>query len=322
MAAPRVFISSTWYDLKYIRENLDYFVSSLGYDPVLSEQGGVYYDPDLDVQDACLADVPSCQMLVLIIGGRYGTQYRDMQKSVTNAEYDRAVQARIPVFALVEQSVHEEYNVYIANKDNPDVDENSITYPSVADTRIFEFVTKVQTQAANNALIPFSDFGAIRDYLQQQWASMLYRFLTSENEAKRVGDSLSSLAQATEKINFLMEQLVDSVGTHIAKLNVEFYDHMLAYGVVRDLSFWRMRPSPSDILKHDSIEDLCDGQIEVISYSGHDLDDSSITGGGPPYHLNARKLEVMSNEYAQLRKELIERLQEEDRTVEQFLSEA
>lgn len=319
MAAPRVFISSTWYDLKYIRENLDYFVSSLGYDPVLSEQGGVYYDPDLDVQDACLADVPSCQMLVLIIGGRYGTQYRDTQKSVTNAEYNRAVQAMIPVFALVEQSVHEEYNVYIANKDNPNVDENSIAYPSVDDSRIFEFITEVQTQAVNNALIPFSDFGAIRDYLQQQWASMLYRFLTSENEAKRVGDSLTSLAEATEKINFLMAQLVGSIGTDIAKLNVEFYDRMLAYGVVRDLTYWHIRSSPRDILEHDSLEDLCEGQIQVRD---DPEDGSSITIGGPPYRISRLRFEEIADEYRQLREELIERLQEEDRTVEQFLSEA
>ena len=321
MAAPRVFISSTWYDLKYIRETLDYFVSSLGYDPVLSEQGGVYYDPDLDVQDACLADVPSCQMLVLIIGGRYGTQYQDTQKSVTNAEYDRAVQARIPVFALVEQSVHEEYHVYIANKDNPNVDENSITYPSVDDTRIFEFITEVQTQAGNNALIPFSDFGAIRDYLQQQWASMLYRFLTSENEAKRVGDSLSSLAQATEKINFLMEQLVGSVGTDIAKLNVEFYDRLLAYEVIRSITFWGLCPSPRDILEHDSLEDLCDGQIQVEVDPEHE-GKRSITGGGPPYRISRKRFEEIVDEYGQLHEELTGRLREEDLTIEQFLSEA
>ncbi len=321
MAAPRVFISSTWYDLKYIRENLDHFVSSLGYEPVLSERGGVYYDPDLDVQDACLADVPSCQMFVLIIGGRYGTQYRDTQKSVTNAEYSTAVDTKIPIFALVEQSVYEEHKVYIANKDNPEAPGNKIAYPSVDDTRIFEFVSEVQSQVINNALVPFSDFEDIRDYLQQQWASILYRFLTSESEAKRVGQSLSSLTQATEKINFLMIQLVGSIGTDVAKLNVEFYDRMLAYEVIRDITYWGLRPSPRDILEHDSLDDLCDGQIEVEVYPGHE-DESSISGGGPPYELSARRFEAIVNDYAQLREELAGRLQEEDLTVEAFLSQA
>jgi Domain of unknown function (DUF4062) len=36
MATSHVFISSTWYDPKYIRENLRYFVKTLGYEPVLN----------------------------------------------------------------------------------------------------------------------------------------------------------------------------------------------------------------------------------------------------------------------------------------------
>jgi len=67
MPAPRVFISSTWYDLRYIRENLKYFITSLGYDPILSEEGDVFYDPSKHVQDAGLAEVPSCQIFVSII---------------------------------------------------------------------------------------------------------------------------------------------------------------------------------------------------------------------------------------------------------------
>ena len=45
MAIPRVFISSTCYDLKYIRENLRFFIKTIGYDPILSEEGGIFYDP-------------------------------------------------------------------------------------------------------------------------------------------------------------------------------------------------------------------------------------------------------------------------------------
>lgn len=67
MPTPRIFVSSTCYDLKYIRENLKFFIRNLGYEPILSEEGNVFYDPSLHVQDACLAEVPSCQVLLLII---------------------------------------------------------------------------------------------------------------------------------------------------------------------------------------------------------------------------------------------------------------
>jgi hypothetical protein len=69
VANPRVFISSTCYDLRYIRENLKYFVRTLGYDPVLSEEGSIFYDPKTHVQDALLLEIPNCQLFVLIIGG-------------------------------------------------------------------------------------------------------------------------------------------------------------------------------------------------------------------------------------------------------------
>ncbi|MDP1845332.1 MAG: DUF4062 domain-containing protein, partial [Candidatus Moranbacteria bacterium] len=54
MPPPRVFVSSTCYDLKYIRENLRYFIERMGYEPVLSEEGDVFYDPAMHTHDSCL----------------------------------------------------------------------------------------------------------------------------------------------------------------------------------------------------------------------------------------------------------------------------
>src|ERR1700688_2704352 len=105
MPAPRIFISSTCYDLRHIRENLKFFVRALGYEPILSEEGAIFYDPHMHAQEACITEVPSCQVLVLIIGGRYGSIFRNSSSSVTNEEYKSAVKARIPIFALVERGV-------------------------------------------------------------------------------------------------------------------------------------------------------------------------------------------------------------------------
>ena len=41
MARPRVFISSTFYGLKQVRSDLEIFIKSIGYDPVLHERGAV-----------------------------------------------------------------------------------------------------------------------------------------------------------------------------------------------------------------------------------------------------------------------------------------
>jgi hypothetical protein len=36
MAKPRVFVSSTYYDLKHLRSAIEAFIDSLGYEPILS----------------------------------------------------------------------------------------------------------------------------------------------------------------------------------------------------------------------------------------------------------------------------------------------
>jgi len=41
MAKPRVFISSTCHGLNDIRDNLEKFIDSMGYEPVRSDKGNV-----------------------------------------------------------------------------------------------------------------------------------------------------------------------------------------------------------------------------------------------------------------------------------------
>jgi hypothetical protein len=47
MAIPRVFLSSTCYDLATVRDSLGNFIESIGFEPCLSDRGDVFYHPDL-----------------------------------------------------------------------------------------------------------------------------------------------------------------------------------------------------------------------------------------------------------------------------------
>jgi hypothetical protein len=317
MPAPRVFVSSTCYDLRYIRENLKFFIRTLGYDPVLSEEGAVFYDPALHVVDACLADVPSCQLFVLVVGGRMGAAFKDSGRSITNVEYLEAIKAKIPIFALVERPVFEQYRLFQSNRLNKAIDVKKITYPNVDSTKIFDFIDEVQNQSTNNALVPFSDFEELQSYLRQQWASLLFRFLLTDGEAKRTGELVASLAAATENVEFLTRQLVRSVGDPIARTSVEFYDYLIGFEVIRDLSYWRLTPSPKAILQHSDLDSFCNGQIEVED--GEEYGSYTITHGGPPYKLGASKYEADRKMYDKVRSELLKRLKEKGLSLEQFL---
>ncbi len=322
MAIPRVFISSTCYDLKYIRENLKYFIKTLGYEPVLSEEGAVYYDPQRDTQDSCLAELPSCQLFVLIIGGRFGETYKDTGTSITNTEYREAVKLKIPVFALVDSSAHSDYSVYQTNKANPDIDEAKIIYPAVDSTKIFDFIEEVRTNSVNNALNPFSDFSDIESYLRQQWAGMMFSFLTRQNEDMRVADTLSALTQMSGKIEFLSNQILKSVGTAEAKLMSELYDLMVGSRLPGNIRFLDLKPTPKDILRNKNLTDcLASLDIEVKFITSSDFGiRKRVEDEQFKYEINRIYYDSLANEYHKLRKEMMKVLTKHKISLENFLS--
>lgn len=72
MAKPRVFISSTYYDLKHVRASLEVFVEGLGFEPILAEHGSIPYDPSQPLDESCYREAQSSDILVLIVGGDMG----------------------------------------------------------------------------------------------------------------------------------------------------------------------------------------------------------------------------------------------------------
>ena len=68
MAKPKVFVSSTYYDLRHIRAVLEAFIKQFGYDPVLFEKGAIPFQHDKTLEDNCLNEIEACDMLILIRG--------------------------------------------------------------------------------------------------------------------------------------------------------------------------------------------------------------------------------------------------------------
>lgn len=298
MAIPKVFISSTCYDLKYIRENLKYFISNLGYEAILSEDGDVFYNPSIHTHDSCLAEVSNCQIFVLIIGGRYGGSYRTEEKSITNKEYEEAIKLKIPVFTLVEQGVLAEHFVYQKNRENPSL--KDMIYPSVDNVKIFEFIDEVRKNDTNNAIVPFADFNNIEEYLKKQWAGMMCNFLTNTIETKKVEELFSEIHSATEKIEFYTKQLAMNTGDGITSVLIKCYESMIENKAVQNLNLWGIKVTPYKIIHNQTLDDICSGEIEVEEEDG-----DRITGGGPPYKCTKRCKLRMEEHYKNIHDEII-----------------
>lgn len=141
VSAPCVMVSSTYYDLRQVRTDLEEFLSrNLGYQPLLSEFPSFPVDPDKTTIENCRIRVEqNADILVLVIGGRYGSLDSPSNKSVTNLEYLTARAKGIPIYAFVEKRIVAVLPLWEAN---PNSDFSKV----VDNPRLFEFVKDVRTK--------------------------------------------------------------------------------------------------------------------------------------------------------------------------------
>src|SRR6185436_13741487 len=132
MAKPRVFISSTFYDLRQVREDLERTIRELGYEPVRNETGSIPYSKDDRLESSAYREVELCDIIVAIVGGRFGSESNDQPGySISQTELKRALDRGVQVFIFIERSVLAEFSTYQLNKANKDTH-----YRFVDDVRI------------------------------------------------------------------------------------------------------------------------------------------------------------------------------------------
>ncbi len=211
MATPRIFLSSTCYDLNEIRDGLYSFIENLGYIPVFSDKNDIFYHPDLHSHESCIKEIENCQIFILIIGGRFGGNYiYDVEKSIVNAEYQTAKKLKIPIFTFVKREVHEDHRLFIRNKkENPEL-YNKIDYPSIekqsTSEKIFDFIDEVRKSNKNNAYFTFEFARDIKEIIKKQFAGMFFDFLWNRkkdienNITVELLTNLNLLGQKTEEI--------------------------------------------------------------------------------------------------------------------------
>lgn len=196
--SPSVFVSSTCFDLAQIRQDLKGFFENLGLTPILSEFGAFPIDPDANAISNCLSNIrANADILVLIIGGRYGST-TSQGKSVTNLEYYEAKAKGIPIYVFVQKSL---INILPVWADNPNADFAS----SVDSPKVFEFVTEVRS-TNKDWVFPFETANDIVSTLRVQFSYLFKisldirtKFLALDGNILDVDLSPAALRLLTEK---------------------------------------------------------------------------------------------------------------------------
>jgi hypothetical protein len=196
MRVPRIFVSSTCYDLRQIREDLKAFIEGLGYEAVLSEYPSFPVHPDKTTIENSMAAVRgNCDVFVLIVGGRYGSVDEATERSITNSEFLEAKAAELPVYAFVLQTVDTLLPAWQANPE--------ISHPAVESTRVFEFIQELK--ASLIWVFSFETAADITDTLRRQLAYLFTegldkrRLLLDDTEIAKLGLRGEALRLAIQK---------------------------------------------------------------------------------------------------------------------------
>jgi hypothetical protein len=220
MARPKIFISSTYYDLKHVRSSLDRFVHSLGFDAILSEKGKIAYYPDRPLDESCYREVDNADIFVLIVGGRYGSEsstdrakphkeFYDRYTSITQREYIKASDRDIPTYILVERSVQAEYETYTKNRDN-----QGVYYAHVDSINVFQLIEYIREQPRNNPTFQFDDYPDIESWLREQWAGLFRELLVRMKDHAQLASlqgQVRQLSQLNQTLKIYLEEVVSQV---------------------------------------------------------------------------------------------------------------
>ena len=226
MAKPRVFISSTYYDLKQTRENLDQFLHSLGYDTVRNEHGDIPYGNKEELEKYCYKEVNNIDILVSIIGGRFGSEAKNSEWSISNEELRTAINSGKQVYIFIEKSVYNEYGTYLLNKEN-----EGTKYKYVDDVKIYQFLEEIHKLTTNNNIKTFDSSSEIQEYLKEQFAGLFQSFLEESAKAKdfSLSKKLEFLAEKFEKLSDKYAQTNDDIEQTLHK--VQFVNHPVVHRV-------------------------------------------------------------------------------------------
>lgn len=214
MAKPRVFISSTYYDLKYIRNDLERFVREQGYEPVMNEKSTITYGSEHKLEEYCYKEIELCDIVVGVIGGRYGSESEVSEGySVSNIELKTAIDKGKQLYIFIEKSVLTEYKIYQINEEN-----TAIKYASVDNSKIFNFIDEIYSLPNNNQVQPFESVTEITYHLREQWAG-LFQSLLSENSRKKELKLIDEINRTSETLKSLVDYLKDENNKNTDAIN-------------------------------------------------------------------------------------------------------
>lgn len=285
MAKPRVFISSTFYDLRQIRADIDQFLRGLGYDAIRNEEGSIPYGKDERLEEYCIQEVRHSDILISIIGGRFGSESKDeasiekyiQKSSISQRELRTAIDNQKQVYIFIDKNVSAEYQTYLLNKGN-----SNVNYKFVDDQRIYSFIEEIKNLGINNNIKDFETSEDITSYLREQFAGLFQRFIDDQRRVKEI-NLIAELERTSKNLNQLVEFISNQnkdrqeeinqilminhplVNWLRPKLEIKYNFYIVGYNDLNQLMMARRFNNQGEIIDQDNGE-----EYYMWSRSNHD----------------------------------------------------
>lgn len=261
MAAPRVFVSSTYYDLRHVRDDIEIFLKELGHMPVLHNKGNVTYTQDVPLEQSCYNELSTCEIVICIIGNKFGTKSSGSDYSITMEELYQAMRMRKKIYIYVLKDVLSENFTYNKNKKT-----GAFEPFHVDDIRIHEFISGLRETLNSPPMHSFESVSDITFHLKQQLAGLFQHLLV---QAATVTESktFADLQGAASDIKNLIANLSKEKDDFFYKFNGSIY---AIFPVVRRIL---------DLLNINKFKVFITdkaGLIEFMSYLGYSHEDDDL----------------------------------------------
>jgi hypothetical protein len=211
MVAPKVFLSSTIYDVRHVRNELKKFFDNYGFIPILSEEYDILYTPSQSNQTSCLDEISDCDIFIIIIGSRYGTIEKGELYSITHKEFQEARTNNLIIYVFYDFYVYQEYKSYINNEERYAIGEYKFIH--ILDKKVIDLIKEVESHNPSLPQICYINTDEIVKFLRKQLSLLIKQkvFMKKTVETKE------------ETINIKKENKKTKLKTNRIKNNVITY---------------------------------------------------------------------------------------------------
>ncbi len=177
--------------------------------------------PDRPLNESCFREAETADIFVLLVGGRYGSEvsganrrlpitFFDRYESITKKEYETAADRDIPIYILIEKGVYSEYQTFLRNKDN-----KNINYAHVESVNVFMLIENILSRPRNNPVHTFERFEEIQSWLRDQWAGFFRELLRRQSQQQQLTGlttQVAELKEVNETLKTYLEAVMKGVG--------------------------------------------------------------------------------------------------------------